>query len=474
MMGDDGRLRALKRLAAEEKLWRKGDRVVVAVSGGPDSMALLHMLSRLRAEEGIALVAAHANHGFRAESEEEAVMVRDYAAQLGVPFEHAALHMPDYIEETGMNSQEASRTKRYAFLHEAAQKHGAGIIALAHHADDQAETVMMRLLRGTGTTGLAAIAMRRSEKNVELIRPLLRMRKSELLQYCADFHIPYCIDSSNEKRDYFRNVVRLDVLPYLSRLNPGFTGSLCRLAHIAGAEDDWMEHEAEKIFRETVAVTPSGAELDAESLAGLHVALQRRLIKLILNYLSQDADSVSFEQIESMRAAARTGAKSTWKLDAGGNIRFLREYGKLRFVRLDEARPIPAEGSYPYEVHGAGSVTVNEFASIFTFTVLPAEANRMPEGRHEACFDMSKLTFPLKIRNRQPGDRMNILGLNGSKKVQDMFVDAKVAPSLRERYPILCDAEGRLLWVPGIRRSGHALAQAGQTESILHVRMEHE
>lgn len=471
----DRRLRLLRQTAAGEMLWQKGNRIVVAVSGGPDSMALLHMLWQLAEDEQLTLIAAHANHGFRPESAEEAVVVQSFAERLGIVSEQTALHMPAYIEETGVNGQEASRERRYAFLHEVAARHGADAIAVAHHADDQAETVLMRIIRGTGLTGLAAIAMKRKEKNVELIRPLLRMKKAELLQYCLDYEIPYCLDGSNEKRDYFRNVVRLDVIPHLSKYNPQFDESLCRLAELASAEDDWMDREARRLFRELAAVTPSGVSMNAGDLLKCHVALQRRLIKLILNYLSQEADSASFEQIESMRAAAAPEASSTWRMDVGGGIRYIREYGKLTFSLVP--RDGETSGGYAYEVTaGTQRIEVEPFASFLTFTVeaAAAEGDIRPEGRKEACFDIDKLDFPLVVRSRLPGDRMQVLGLNGSKKVQDMFVDGKIPPSQRERYPLLCDASGRLLWVPGVRRSGHALVVKGNTKGVLRVRLEHE
>ncbi|MFD1957212.1 tRNA lysidine(34) synthetase TilS [Paenibacillus thailandensis] len=473
---EDERLRFLRRTAAREKLWKNGDKIVVAVSGGPDSMALLHMLSQVAESEGISLVAAHANHGFRPESAEEAVVVQSFSERLGVECEQISLNMPAYIEETGMNGQEASRLRRYVFLHETAARHGAGVIALAHHADDQAETVMMRIIRGTGLGGLAAIAMKRTEKNVELIRPLLRMKKTDLLQYCSDYDIPYCLDGSNEKRDYFRNVVRLDVLPYLSQFNPQLPDSLWRLAELASSEDDWMDREAKRLFDELASFEPEGVALQAEALNGLHVALQRRLIKLILNYLSEEADSVTFDHIETIRAAAAPGARSTWRLDAGGGVRFLREYGRLSFIRPKQVGA-GENGGYAYEVPaGATRIEVKEFGSVMMFAAEDVSAGRSPApaGREEACFDIDKLKFPLVIRSRKPGDRMQILGLNGSKKVQDMFVDGKVPPSLRERYPLLCDAAGRLLWVPGIRRSGHALVERGKTKGVLRVRIEHE
>ncbi|MCK9859240.1 tRNA lysidine(34) synthetase TilS [Paenibacillus sp. ATY16] len=472
--GDHKLLNDMMKYAATEQLWSKGDRIVAAVSGGPDSMALLHLLWLAARQEQLTIIAAHVNHGFRKEaSRQEAEIVRQYAVKLGVPFEMIELDMPAYIEETGMNAQSAAREKRYAFLHEIAVKYDASSIALAHHADDQAETVLMRVIRGAGLTGLAGMAAKRKEKNVELIRPLLRMNKSDIVRYCSGQDIPYCLDGSNNERYYFRNVVRLDVIPYLSQFNPQLTHSLRRIADVAGAEDDWMELEGQRLFASLVTSSPDECKLNAGELVGLHVALQRRLIKLILNYLSKDAEIASFDAIETMRLAAAPAAPSTWRYDAGSGVRCIREYGSIRWVRVLNASGT-SEDSYAFSISGdSKSAFITAGGRALHIERLKRGEAVRPAGRSEVCFDADQLDFPLTVRNRQPGDRIQVLGLNGSKKVQDMFVDEKIAPSERERYPLLVDANNRLLWIPGIRRSSHA--QTGhETTDFLFIRMENE
>lgn len=455
-------LGAVEKEAAERELWKEGDTVVVAVSGGADSMALLHLLHELAAPHRLSLVAAHVNHGFRGEeSAAELELVRTFSAGLGVPCETIELDLPTYIEENRLNLQSAAREKRYEFLHRIAEQYGAVSIALAHHADDQAETVMMRLIRGAGLGGLSGIPGKRREKNVELIRPLLRINKSDLLRYCEERSIPYCTDSSNLERYYFRNVVRLDVLPYLSQFNPQLPLSLQRLAEVAGEEDDYVAGQTAEMFDSIVSAEHGGYAASCSELWGLHVALQRRLIKLILSYLSQDTEYISFDGIERMRLAAAPNAPSTWRWDAGGGVRCLREYEKMRWLTapLEGAEKDP--GRYSYEVR-EGIAYIDAVSAGWTFRLQwlnPAiDGQPRPASRNEAVFDVSALSFPLQIRNRRPGDRIQVLGLNGSKKVQDMFVDERVPPSDREVYPMLCDAEGRLLWIPGLRRSSHALA----------------
>jgi tRNA(Ile)-lysidine synthase len=380
--------------------------------------------------------------------------------------------MPSYIEATGLNSQQASRMKRYEFLHAVADRYGASRIALAHHADDQAETVLMRLLRGTGTSGLAGIPVKRRDKNVELIRPLLRINKVALAAYAKLHSIPYAIDSSNAKRDYFRNEVRLDVLPFLEQYNPQLGASFNRLAEIASEEDQWMQDEASRVFERLVSRSAgSSCELRRDDLASLPIALQRRLIKLILNYLSMETagltpgDKADFERIEAIRHAALAPSPATWQTDAGGGVRFYREYERLRWLTGEPHSSKIICPPYAYAIEAMDAVLdVPEGGLSFRLTNAVAAADE--RGRYCADFDADQLLFPLTVRNRRPGDRMSVIGLNGTKKVQDMFVDLKIPPSERDRMPLLVDAAGQVLWIPGARRSAIALTGAGTTNVL--------
>ncbi|EFM10873.1 tRNA(Ile)-lysidine synthetase [Paenibacillus curdlanolyticus YK9] len=456
-----------------DQLWQQGDTIVIAVSGGPDSMMLLHLMHRIATADRLKLVAAHVDHGFRgAESTAEGEQVRAFAEQLGIAFEAVKLDMPTYIEETGMNGQLASRLRRYEFLHQVASRHGANRIALAHHADDQAETVLMRMLRGAGAGGLAGIQPKRLDKNVELIRPLLRMYKTDIFRYISQYEIPYAMDSSNEKRDYFRNEIRLDVMPYLAKYNPQLPVSLNRLAELASAEDQWMNDEASRVFKQLVTCSKGmDCELHRADFAGLPVALQRRLIKLILDYLALEtagmklSETVDFDRIESMRTAALASSPTTWRMDAGSGVVFVRTYDVLRWSGMNSQRLRPCS-PYMYVISGAeGILQVPEGGMSFRLTLSAAAAER---GPYHVAFDADQLMFPLSIRNRRPGDRMRVIGLNGTKKVQDMFVDLKVPSSDRDRIPLLVDAEGQVLWIPGARRS--AIAPIGAaTVNVLRV-----
>ncbi|MDF2724722.1 MAG: tRNA(Ile)-lysidine synthetase, partial [Paenibacillus sp.] len=465
-------LKKVESIIRQERLAEAGERIVVAVSGGPDSMALLHILHALSADMRFELIVSHINHGFRpTESEEEARIVADFAARLGVRCEIGRFDLPDYIAQTGMNAQAAAREKRYAFLHETASTYGARKIALAHNADDQAETVMMRLLRGTGPSGLSGIPLRRTEKKLELIRPLLRIYKSEIERHCSDHAIPVCRDSSNEQRKYFRNEVRLDVLPYLRGFNDKLPESLNRLADLMQAEDDWMEAEASSRFAELVTIErgerADRLSVSAGRFAALHVALQRRLIKLILNYVFSEADLSDYSRIEAIRhVLTREQGKST-TLDLHERLKLVREYDSAMFVGSR-----PAEMPYAYMWTEAGELLIVEEAGLELSATLIGGGMLEPglfarsTGQNEACFDRDLLQFPLTVRSRQPGDRMEPYGLKGTKKVKDMFIDEKMPLAARNRIPHVVDGAGRIIWIPGLRRSAHA-AVSEHTSRVL-------
>lgn len=466
-------VRRVEQTILEEHLLNKEVTIIAAVSGGPDSVALLHLLTVLAADWRWKIVVAHVNHQFRiAESEEEAVRVAELAEQFGLPFELGVLNVPEYIRQSGLNSQVAARKKRYDFLFEIARKYKASSIALAHHADDQAETVLMRVIRGTGIEGLSGMPIRRMENNVELIRPLLRITKSELITYCNERHLLFSIDSSNLKRKYFRNQVRLDVIPFLTKYNPKLPEALHRMAEFIRPEAEFLALETERCFNELVTLEEQGWRFSRKPFSTLHIALQRRMIKLILSYLISVEHASVFQKIESVRTAILQDETPSLKLDLSGTYELIREYDDIAIIR--KTQTLSAAGDFDYEIHGqSGSFQIAEANCRVTYEVMENGALQMAERPKpdEAWFDADALTFPLHIRNRRAGDRMRIQGLNGSKKVKDMFIDQRIVPSKREILPLLVEGDRKILWIPGLRRSEHA-SQNEHTKRILHMKIE--
>lgn len=458
----------------KERWFDPGERIVVAVSGGPDSVALLHLLFLLSKRHGWKLLVGHVNHQFREESEEEAEFVQEWAASLGLPCKVGVINVPRYIEETGDNPQNAAREQRYRFLTSIAREFGAHKLALGHHADDQAETVLMRLIRGTGPSGLAGIPAANTMDGVQRIRPLLEVYKAELVNYCTEHQLTYYVDRSNEERKYARNRVRLDVIPELTKYNPQFVESLNRLSLMIREEDDYMDRETAAAYKRIVRSTPENGEISfsRKEFISLHVALQRRLIKLILNYLNFCADSVEFTGVELLREAILQERSSTLTLEAGDRIRFFKEYDRIGFVRnYSPSRPF----HYPVELNRSSLYLPESGMSMEYFITRSCEDCHGFGQRTRDCamFDLDLLELPLTVRSRLAGDRMQVLGLNGSKKVKDIFIDAKISPRERDRVPLVVDGAGRIIWIPGIKRSEHAVV-TNRTARYLYMKVTRE
>lgn len=458
----------LERFMAGAADWWKPDvTVVAAVSGGPDSMALLHLLRQMSEEKPMRIIAAHVNHRFREqESAREAELVARTAEEWGIPLETAVIDVPAYIKETGLNAQEAARKKRYAFFKEAAAKHGARLLLLAHHADDQAETVLMRIVRGTGIGGLAGIPRRRKEDRLELIRPLLRITKKELLSYCERNGVPYATDSSNFSRKYVRNAVRLDVLPMLRKINPRVDEALVRLADLASAEDDFMTREAARLLETVAARSGEGFRVNLEKFHGLHVALQRRILHLILKYSSESWFSLEYQKLDELLDAMADQRKTVHRIDIGDGWTFTREYGEVYIG--------PAQGHHGGYCHVVReipcAIRLEAWGRLLEIERLDSTVTSLPDHRQEAFFDESGLVMPLVIRTRKPGDRLQPDGLDGSKKVQDIFVDAKIPRSQRDVWPLVTDGGDRILWIPFLRRSRFARA-GSDAKSVIRIRV---
>ncbi|WP_054944018.1 tRNA lysidine(34) synthetase TilS [Paenibacillus ihuae] len=458
--------------AAEHELWAPHDTIVVAVSGGPDSVALLRILHEISLNRTpLNLVCAHVNHGFRAESQEEAEFVRALADELGIPFELAEFDIPSIVKKSGLGPEGAAREKRYQFLIETAKRHGARAVALAHHADDQAETVLMRLLRGSGPSGLAGMRWKRTEKKVELIRPFLRINKTALIGLCQSEGFAYAMDASNLLMKYKRNAVRLEVLPMLEKYNPKVKQSLLQLSEIAGAEDEFMEANALKCFEEIVLFEHGKYTFKRASFAAVPSALQRRLIKLILNYLSADSRTLDFSKIEAVRRGTLQEHPTVWSLDLGGGLICVRQYDTILF----SSKPPQQQVSYTYRLSLPDSrLELWEIGKAMTMTVLERESFALQgedSGKMSAWFDSDELVLPLTVRSRLPGDTIRVMGLNGSKKVKDIYIDDKIPSSERSRIPLVCDGSGNIVWIPGVRRSMHA-AVGRHTASVLLLTLE--
>jgi tRNA(Ile)-lysidine synthase len=469
-----GRNRSSKSSESSESL---ADSILLALSGGPDSVALLHALRELAPRFGYRLAAAHLNHRLRgAESDRDEMFVRDLCATLGVEL---VVEQADDRPASGPalspaapNLEERAREVRYGFLAAAAARLGASHIATAHHADDQAETVMLRLLRGAGVAGLGAMAeaVARGPGGVAIVRPMLHVRRDEVLHYLDSIGARFVIDGSNGDRGFLRNRVRAELLPALERdFAPGLRRRLSALAREMRDLDDYVSRAARvelglRLVEHAPGAGPDCFDLNLDGFARLHPALAAALLREFLARRIGSLRRFTRRHIDSLRRLC-AGESPSATLDLPGGWRAERRYtalalerrsadatGGRRFASRDGLDTVDFELPLAPE----GITKVPQAGFVFHSTVMPADAAPMPVGLYEACFDADHAGSGLVVRNFARGDRVFPLGMEGSRKVHDIFVDRKLARSLRRTFPVVT-LEGQVAWIPGMVRARVAL-----------------
>lgn len=421
-----------------------GERVVLAVSGGPDSMALLYAFYWLRGELGISIHVAHLNHMFRGkESAEDAEFVERVCGELGLPATIESRDVPALIKGTGLSEEEGARIVRYRFLEEVAERVGSRKVATGHTATDQAETVLMRLLRGSGLRGLSGIPPVRQGR-VTFIRPLIRVSRREIEELLRSEGIPFRIDSSNLKPVYTRNRIRLELMPLLREFNPRIEEVLARVGEISAEEDEFMERiAAEKLGELSTERREGYVRLKADELAQLPIALRRRIVRAAVREAKGDLLNVDFDHVESILDLISSPIPSS-KVDLPG-LRAERRYSELIITSEPEARI----SEYEYRLPIPGEVEIPE-AGLKLIAELHRERPPAPKSPDVALLDYDKLSLPLLVRNRRPGDRFRPLGMKGSKKLKDFFIDIKLPLDERDKVPILVSG-GQIVWIVGHR-----------------------
>jgi tRNA(Ile)-lysidine synthase len=405
-----------------------GDRIGVGVSGGPDSVALLAALAELSTELRVELCVLHFNHHLRADADADQECVETVAAALGVPCvvgDSESLH-------GGGNLEERAREQRYAFFTRAASRHGCARVATGHTADDQAETVLMRLLRGAGADGLAGIP---PVRDGFIIRPLLECRRQQVLEFLETRGLPYRADASNFDRRHLRNRVRHEVLPLLSSINPRLPQTLPAMARVWAAEAAYLNEEAD---RRATQATGSDGSLAVAAISGAPAALQPRVVRAWLRGERGDLRRIEATHVRAVVTLA-TGSRCNAVTRLPGNSSVVREYERL-YLLPQPAEPVAGPGCQPLWPAAAVSVPPHWRFTTGLLCCGPLPW-RQPASLWEFLADAEALPRPLLVRQARPGDRIRPLGMTGRRKLQDVFVDRRV----------------EILWVPGVVRSAHAL-----------------
>ena len=434
---------AVRKTLQKYDMVQPGDRLVVAVSGGADSVALLHALWEIRTDSHLSLIVSHLDHGLRSEGENEALWVGKMAGKLGIPFHRGKADVRSFQKERALTLQEAARELRYSFLQEVAHKSRAVKIALGHTADDQAESLILRLLRGSGTRGLSGIPPVRDGM---YIRPLIETWREEIEDYLRAQKIAYLTDPSNQSLQYLRNRVRHELLPLLQQYNPRIRQILVQTADLFRAEEEfWKKHVEEKFPALMRSRRKDALSLDIPSLSAQPLPVRLRCLRLAIETVQGDLRGISLSHVWAIQGLlGGTEPNKTLRLPRG--LVVTRAYNVLNLtLSREEATP------FEYSVPGPGYVEIPEIGRGMRFEVQSRKRKVLfKESPNVALLDFDALDFPLTLRTFRPGDRFQPLGMEGEKKVKDLFMDCKIPAFHRKRVPLLFRGD-RLLWVAGIR-----------------------
>ncbi len=438
--------------------------LVVAVSGGPDSVALLHALVTLQGPLCLRLHVAHLNHDFRGEeADEDARFVAQMAQSLALPATVEKADPEAHQREQSISSfEEASRQLRYDFLATVAQRHHAAAVALAHTADDQAETVLMHILRGSGLPGLRGmkeLANWPSPENgsqVVLLRPLLDVTKKETRDYCQQRNISFRDDTTNLSMRFTRNRIRHNLLPMLREYNPMISQALLRLAQNVSQEDDYLETELARVWDSLARVEGDQVALDRNALASLHPLIQSLVLRRAYQALTGDTRRLHHTHLEAM--VKHIGAPPGKLIELPRGLRLLSTYEGLLLGRYS-CSPCPyppLTGQYPLTLPTSEATHSREEKATdlpgwhisVQMDTPPLEA--LGNDPQTGWFNISVLREDAWVRTRLPGDRFQPSGMAGTKKLQDFLVDTKVPRHWRERIPLVVCQRG-IAWVVGYR-----------------------
>jgi len=504
----------------EHHLLEPGDRLVAGVSGGPDSLCLLHLLLRLQEEFGLQLHAAHLNHQLRGEeAEADAVFVRQTAARWHVPLTVETTDVAALAAEHQMGLEEAARQARYAFLARVAGRVGATKIVVGHNADDQAETVLMHLLRGSGLAGLRGISpvldiggwrlgvggwklevgsylqpptscprgiqppisnLQPPTSNLQIIRPLLSVPRSAIEAYCQENRLRPRFDRSNLDTTFFRNRLRRQVLPALEEVAPGLSGRLRQLAELAAADYALLESVLDEKWRELLLEQCEGALiLDLAKWRAAPLSLRRGALRRAVYHLRPHLRNLTFDHVESARRIAETGATGAAST-LPGRLQLSVSYGRMIVGNQDFLPPpnwpaLNSDDVVPLTIPGR--------------TPLPGapwqvEACLLPAGPEmcatafnnqdawRAFLDADVVGDTVVLRPRRPGERFQPLNMGGkSSSVANFMINCRIPAGWRDRLPILARPE-HILWIAG-RRLDHRARITAQTRQILRVSFLH-
>ena len=427
------------------KLLNKEDRVVTALSGGPDSTALLVALAQIAKLLEFSIIVAHYNHGLRGtKSDEDEKHSQELAKKLELIF--VSEKMDQKLRQKGESQEDFYRQQRYQFLNKVAEDYNAQKIALGHNIHDQAETVLLNFLRGSGLEGLRGILPMREGK---FIRPLIEVSRREIIAFLSKTGISYCQDSSNDSKIYLRNKIRSELIPYLKEeFNPRIEENLAQMAQILRQDDDYILNSVQEAMQSTyIQNQPNRISLNIEYVKRLAPAIRSRLFKEILESLNPEKNGFSFSNIRALERLVQL-AESGKRISLPLGIEAKREYDDLI---LEMNKACLKQVDYEYPVNIPDIVHVKETNR--TISIQKTSRDKMDRhSKNKVYLDLDRIQQPVILRNRRDGDRFQPLGMTGWQKIKSLFINQKIPRNKRNEIMLLVD-QNSVIWIENMHLS---------------------
>lgn len=410
---------------------KPNDKVVVAVSGGPDSMCLLELLLKLKKSRNLTLICAHVNHNIRPESEEEASFVKNIATKYGCVFEY--LKIEKYPKD---NFESSARKKRYQFFNEVVKKYQAGYLMTAHHGDDLIETILMRLVRGSNLNGYAGFKKETNYDTYQLIRPLIHTTKKEIEIYNSENNIEYRIDKSNESDNYTRNRYRHQILPILKKENKNVHRKFLKFSEDMYSIEKFLEKETRNALTNVLEFD----KVNLTKLNELDLVLKKRVIEYILKKeYQEDINCINEKHVKKIIEICATN-KANLFIDLPKKRKAIKNYNVLYIKQKEQ--------NWKEKIVLEDCTKLGDKQKIIKLSSCNIE-----KSNYILRLNSSEVAFPLFIRYRNTGDVIEIKNLGGKKKVKDIFINEKIPLDKRDNWPILVDSNDTILWIPGVKKS---------------------
>lgn len=422
---------------------KKDDNIIVAVSYGPDSMMLLDIIKKFYKDNII--ICAHVHHNHRKESDSEALELEKYCSKNHIIFE---MHKINKYTNNKFTEVEA-REIRYKFFESLLDKYNTKYLFTAHHGDDLVETILMRLVRGSSLAGYNPISLISNYKDYIKIRPLLYVTKEDILCYCKEKNIPFAVDKSNESLEYTRNRYRHNILPYLKEEYKDVHLKFLSFSNTISEAEEYLVKITENVFNK---VCINNCINIKKLLKEDNIIIKRVLELFLLENYKDSITLITKKHIDNILNMINS-IESNSKLSMPNNMKLIKSYDKLYFSN----EVLEDDYCYLYEDY-------LELQNLFIFkTIEKLEGT----NNYYCALNSEELKLPLYFRNRLDSDKMEVLNLNGTKKVKDILINEKIDITIRKNYPVLCDSDGNILWLPGIKKSKYDKSKVGKYDIII-------